>query len=120
MPGVCSGKGKGLTLDAVVFFDVGGPVEGFLVGVVPDGDVGAGFGEGLGDGETDACAGAGDDGRFAFVGEEGEDLFGFGGRGVVVREVAAFHCRVGHFCELGVLEGDDRKNVKGKVVDAWN
>lgn len=74
-----------LTLHAILLLDLGGTLDGLLVAVVPDGDVGAGLSETLGDGQTDTGASTGDDGGLALEGEEREDLVLLGGGSVVLR-----------------------------------
>lgn len=74
-----------LTLHAILLLDLGGTLDGLLVAVVPDGDVGAGLSETLGDGQTDTGASTGDDGGLALQGEEREDLVLLGGSSVVLR-----------------------------------
>ncbi len=87
----------GRTLDTVVLLDVCCRLLGLVFAcVVPDRDVGAGFCEGLGHGQSDAGTGARDDGRLALEGEEGEDAAGLGRRGGVVGELAVLHF-VRHF-----------------------
>ena len=60
----------GFALDAVFCFDLGGPGRSGGAAVVPNGDVGACFGQGMGDGEADSGATTGDDGGFSFAEEE--------------------------------------------------
>lgn len=77
-----------LTLDAKGLLDLLGLLDGLLVAVVPDGDVGTGLSEGVGNGETDSSSGAGDDGGASLEGEEREDTVGvLGCLGVVVGEL---------------------------------
>ena len=57
------------TLYAVVLLDIGSTLNGFLIAVVPDGDVGTRLGESLCDSVTNAGACTGDDGGLALVGE---------------------------------------------------
>lgn len=84
------------TLDAKRLFDARGAGNGLVVGVVPDGDVGARLGKGLGHGEADSGAGAGYDGCFPGEGEERHDARVWRGGGVVPAEDAILDA-VGHF-----------------------
>lgn len=59
------GKLRILTLDAKSLLDLSSAVNGLLVAVVPNGDVGARFGIAFGDGKANTGTGAGDDGGFA-------------------------------------------------------
>lgn len=79
------------TLDAIGLFDIGSAVHGLVVGVVPDGDIGARLSEPLGDAEPDAGAGARDDGRLAFQGEQWQDTVRLGGLGGIVRKISILH-----------------------------
>jgi hypothetical protein len=88
-------KAGRLTLDAVLLFDFRGRVLSlFFPPVVPDGHVGAGFGESLGDSQSNVtCAGTGYNGGLALEGEEGEDTVRLGSHRGVVDKLSVFHVR---------------------------
>ena len=77
-----------LTLDAIVLLNSLSALNGFLIAVVPDGDVGPRLSQSLSNGETDTGASTRDDGRLALVGEEGQNPLAARSDGVVVAEVA--------------------------------
>jgi hypothetical protein len=89
-----------LTFDAVFLLNLGSTVQGFLVAVVPDGDVGTCLGEALGNCEADTGSSPGDDGGSAFEGEERHHFGLVRGSGVVVGKVPSFHRRVCHDCRV--------------------
>lgn len=117
------GVGGGRTLDTVLLLDLGCRLLGLVFPcVVPYRDVGAGFCEGLGHGQSDPGTGTRDDGRLALEGEEREDAVGLGRRGGVVGELAVLHVR--HFwsgqavlpeeTEIGMKKGSQRR--RGGVI----
>lgn len=80
------------TCNSVLLLNVGRAVNGLLIAVVPDSDIGTGLREGLGNRKTDTGTGTGDNCRSAFEGEQRHG-FGFMRRcSVVVGKVASFHC----------------------------
>lgn len=81
---VCAGS-VAPTLYAIGLLNVGSTLNGLLVAVVPDGNVGTGLGEALGNGKTNTSASAGDNGGLALEGEEGKDAVVLGSNGVVLK-----------------------------------
>lgn len=75
------------TLDTVCLLNLLGALKSLLVAVVPDGDVGTGLGETLGNSETNTGAGTRDNGGLALEGEKRHKTVILGGDGVVVGEV---------------------------------
>lgn len=67
---VCHVNLVGSAFDAVRFLNVGGPVEGVFVAVVPDCYIGSGFCEGSGDFEANAGSCSRDYGCLVFEGKE--------------------------------------------------
>ena len=59
-----------LTLDAIFLFDVLCTLDSFLIAVVPDGYIGAGFCKGLSDGKSNPSSGTGYDSSLPLVREE--------------------------------------------------
>lgn len=81
-----------LTLDTIFLFDLGSPVKGLLVAVVPDNYVGTSFSKALGHCKANASACSRNDGGPPFEREQRQDLGLSGGGSIVVGKVAAFHC----------------------------
>lgn len=69
-----------LTLDAIFLLNLGGTLDGGLVAVIPEGNIGARLGVGIRDGQANASSGTCDDGSLALQREEREDAIGSGGR----------------------------------------
>ena len=112
------------TADAVRGLDVGRLGQGLLVAVVPDGHVGARLGEGVGDGEADAGAGARDDGGAALEREEGQHAVAGGDARVVADKGAVLDLlhlhglRLGCCCEAGAaLMMPGAVVIRGAVSD---
>lgn len=62
-------EGGLFTLDAIFLLNVGSAVDGLLIAVVPDSDVGTGLGEALCDRKTNTRSGTRNDGGSTFEGK---------------------------------------------------
>lgn len=79
---------KRLTLDTVLLLNLGRPLNGFLVVVVPDSHIGPGFSQSMGYNQADASSGAGDNGSAALQREQRKHALLGRRNGVVVQKHA--------------------------------
>lgn len=102
------------TLDTIVLLDILGPFNGFLVAVVPDGDIGAGLSKSLSYSEANTGSGTRDNCGLSLVGEERHNLVLGGSNGVVMGKIALGHSTVRHD------EGSVNKVLEWVMIESSN
>lgn len=86
------------TLNAVLFSDLGSPLDTLSIGVVPHGYIGTSLGQTLSNGQTDTGTGTGNNGSLSLEGEHAHEAGVLRGSGVVVDKESIFGNRVSSHC----------------------